>query len=209
MKFNRLFAIGGLVLAVALLCVGAAPDALAATTAIVHAPTNFGASLPVILASAAAAAVAPEEVKKAVDGFMTAFEEFKAANDSRLKEIEKKGAADPLVEQKLTKINDSLNQFEAFNQKLTLAAQQSKAATDKADELKEQMDRIETALKQKPAGFFVDASAGLIRPGNFEDDLGRVEGAGIHELDGGQHIELARRDAARSEYLRLRGWREC
>ncbi|MBS1829050.1 MAG: enoyl-CoA hydratase/isomerase family protein [Acidobacteria bacterium] len=34
---------------------------------------------------------------------------------------------------------------------------------------------IEAALKQKPAGFFVDASAGLIRPGNFEDDLGRVE----------------------------------
>jgi 3-hydroxyacyl-CoA dehydrogenase len=33
---------------------------------------------------------------------------------------------------------------------------------------------IETALKQKPAGFFTDAVARLVRPGNFEDDLGRV-----------------------------------
>src|SRR5207237_3708068 len=33
---------------------------------------------------------------------------------------------------------------------------------------------IETALKQKPGAFFTDAAAGLITPGNFEDDLDAV-----------------------------------
>ncbi|MBL8218785.1 MAG: 3-hydroxyacyl-CoA dehydrogenase/enoyl-CoA hydratase family protein, partial [Bryobacterales bacterium] len=33
---------------------------------------------------------------------------------------------------------------------------------------------IESALKQKPAGFFTDAAASLIAPGNFEDDLARL-----------------------------------
>jgi len=33
---------------------------------------------------------------------------------------------------------------------------------------------IETALKQKPGGFFVDSSASLITPGNFEDHLDQL-----------------------------------
>lgn len=33
---------------------------------------------------------------------------------------------------------------------------------------------IESAKKQSPGGFFTDAAVGLVTPGNFEDDLGRV-----------------------------------
>src|ERR1700721_51182 len=33
---------------------------------------------------------------------------------------------------------------------------------------------IESAAKQRPAGFFTDAAKSLISPGNFEDDLGRL-----------------------------------
>src|SRR5258708_33189554 len=33
---------------------------------------------------------------------------------------------------------------------------------------------IENAAKQRPGGFFVDSSATLITPGNFNDDLGKV-----------------------------------
>lgn len=33
---------------------------------------------------------------------------------------------------------------------------------------------IDSAAKQKPAGFFTDAAKSLVRPGNFEDDLPRV-----------------------------------
>ena len=33
---------------------------------------------------------------------------------------------------------------------------------------------IESALKQRPAAFFVDSGAALVTPGNFEDDLGKI-----------------------------------
>src|SRR5271169_6527821 len=35
---------------------------------------------------------------------------------------------------------------------------------------------IEAAVKQKPGAFFTDAARGLIRPGNFDDDLDRLGG---------------------------------
>lgn len=40
-----------------------------------------------------------------------AWEEFKSTNDARLAEIEKRGAADPLTEQKLDKINAELTEI--------------------------------------------------------------------------------------------------
>ena len=42
-----------------------------------------------------------DEVKNAVVEMASAFEEFKATNDQRLKQIEEKGSADPVVEEKL------------------------------------------------------------------------------------------------------------
>lgn len=47
----------------------------------------------------------PKELKGAVAAVNTAFEEFKKTNDQRLAEIEKKGSADPLLEEKLAKID--------------------------------------------------------------------------------------------------------
>lgn len=91
-------------------------------------------------------------LKDTVDGAMRAFEEFKAANDSRLKEIEKKGAADPLVAEKLSKIEKAMDGFEAINQKLTLAEAQTKKASDDAAEFKAIVDRIEVRLNRPGAG---------------------------------------------------------
>lgn len=81
-------------------------------------------------------------VDKAVEPVMTAFEEFKATNDARLKEIEKKGAADPILTDKLAKIETTLAAFEGVNQKLTLLDAQKKSV----DELQKQYDAIETKL---------------------------------------------------------------
>ena len=36
------------------------------------------------------------------------------------------------------------------------------------------MKGIEVAARQKPGGFYTDAGAGLIRPGNFDDDLDKI-----------------------------------
>jgi hypothetical protein len=79
---------------------------------------------------------------------MTAFEEFKTTNDARLKEIEKKGGADPLLDEKLGKINTRLDAYEGLSQKLTLVEAQ-KAALEK---LNERFDVVETALKRVGKG---------------------------------------------------------
>lgn len=90
--------------------------------------------------------------KTAVDGVMKAFEEFKATNDQRLKEIEKKGSADPATEAKLAKIEQSLGEFEGISAKLTAAEAESKKAKDLAEELKGRLDQAELKANRPRAG---------------------------------------------------------
>lgn len=54
-----------------------------------------------------------EELKKLIEAQAVAWEEFKKTNDARLAAIEAKGAADPLLDQKLDKINAELNKITA------------------------------------------------------------------------------------------------
>ena len=57
-----------------------------------------------------------EEVKNAVEDMAKAFEEFKATNDQRLKALEKKGSVDPLVTDKIKKIEETMDCQEDLNQ---------------------------------------------------------------------------------------------
>jgi HK97 family phage major capsid protein len=82
-----------------------------------------------------------DDIKEAVTGLMTAFEEFKSTNDARLKEVEKKGAADPLLDDKLARINGKLDQFEGLNAKLTKAEADAKAAKDSLDAIETKLNR--------------------------------------------------------------------
>jgi HK97 family phage major capsid protein len=70
--------------------------------------------------------------KADVREIMTAWEEFKATNDARLAEIERKtgAAADPILVEKLTKIEGALDASEKANQELTRQLQQQKLKTD-------------------------------------------------------------------------------
>ncbi len=54
------------------------------------------------------------EVKAATEAALSAFEAYKAANDERLTEIEKKGSADVLTEQKVARIDNRLQGIETF-----------------------------------------------------------------------------------------------
>jgi len=54
------------------------------------------------------------EVKDAIEKSNRAFEEFKTANDLRLKQLAEKGVADPLLEEKLAKINAELDKHTAI-----------------------------------------------------------------------------------------------
>lgn len=51
------------------------------------------------------------EIKKAVEGLGSDFEAFKEANDKRVKAVEKKGSADVLIEEKVTRIGDGLDKL--------------------------------------------------------------------------------------------------
>lgn len=85
-----------------------------------------------------------DQVKTAVDAMASAFEEFKSVNDARLAEIEKKGSADPVTEEKLAKIEADLDRFETVNQKLV-------AAEAKSEQMSEALANIETMLKRPTA----------------------------------------------------------
>lgn len=55
------------------------------------------------------------EVKAAIEGIGKAFEELKSTNDAKIK-AEVKGAVDPLIEEKMKKINDDLDKLSEFKQ---------------------------------------------------------------------------------------------
>lgn len=70
------------------------------------------------------------------------FEEFKAANDARLKEIEKKGSADVVLVEKVDRINAALDAGEAKNAELTKKLLDTRA----------QLDAVEAKLNRPGAG---------------------------------------------------------
>jgi HK97 family phage major capsid protein len=59
-----------------------------------------------------------EQLKKTVDEFGRAVEEFKKSNDQRLKALESKGSVDPLVSEKVDRINKSIDDVLARVEKM-------------------------------------------------------------------------------------------
>ena len=59
-----------------------------------------------------------EELKKIIEALGRAFEEFRAANDTRLKQIEARGAADPLLTEKVEKANADISGLLAMKAQL-------------------------------------------------------------------------------------------
>ncbi len=83
---------------------------------------------------------------------MTSFEAFKEANDLRLKEVEKRGSADPILVTKLAKIEQAVLAHEDANQKMTLAAAQAKKAIDEDKNMKATIAKLESK-SGRPGGF--------------------------------------------------------
>lgn len=88
------------------------------------------------------------DMKKAITDVSTAFEEFKSTNDAAQKEFMTKGAVDPLIEEKMAKLNGHLDKFEHFSTDLKAAQDKLKAQ----DDLQERFDRLETAMKRSGTG---------------------------------------------------------
>jgi HK97 family phage major capsid protein len=76
-----------------------------------------------------------KQVNDAIGNLNSAFEEFKRTNDERLKEIEAKGAADPVTEQKLAKIDADITKANEIAEQAALAVKRSqRIVTDEKGE---------------------------------------------------------------------------
>jgi len=86
-----------------------------------------------------------DDIKQAVEAVKavnSAFEEFKRVNDQRLAEIENKGAADPLLEEKIARIEADLTKAQAIADEAALASKRhSRVVTD------EKGDRVDLDAK--------------------------------------------------------------
>lgn len=106
-----------------------------------------------------------DDIKQAIDTFAATLEEFKSTNDARLAEIEKKGEADPLVEEKLKNIEADLDRFEDINQKLTLAQQEQKQFGEKLENFETLLKRPEANVESKSIDEKMDAFDKWLRKG--------------------------------------------
>lgn len=59
-----------------------------------------------------------KEIKDMIESLGRAFETFKAENDARIKQIEAKGHADPLLAEKVEKVNEQISQISAMKKQL-------------------------------------------------------------------------------------------
>ena len=66
-------------------------------------------------------AASGDDVAGAFDEFMRAFEEFKETNDERLEQVEKRASSDVVTEEKLERLNRTLDQMVAKSARPPLA----------------------------------------------------------------------------------------
>jgi len=72
------------------------------------------------------------EVDRAFDDFRSGFEEWKAENDRRLAEIERRGAADPLIEEKMARIDRAMEESRRLADGLALKAARPRLGAERA-----------------------------------------------------------------------------
>jgi len=86
-----------------------------------------------------------DAIKTALQDFGKTFEEFKKVNDERLEKIEK-GEGTAYVDEKISNLEAKLDSYEDINQKLS-------TAEANAEDIKSQIEKLETVVKRPNAGF--------------------------------------------------------
>ena len=105
-----------------------------------------------------------EDVKKVMSEFGQAFEEFKKANDEKLENLEK-GLSDPLLDEKLTKIEKKLDSLEDINQAITLTKAKQEIAAEKVEHLETVLTRPDSGYDAKSVDSTVQAFENYCRKG--------------------------------------------
>ncbi len=84
------------------------------------------------------------ETKDTINELAVGFEEYKKANDEKL-ENALKGIKDPLLDEKISKLDAKMDSLEDFNQQMTLQAKSQ-------EQIGERLENLETMLKRPQAG---------------------------------------------------------
>lgn len=87
------------------------------------------------------------EIKSLLEEQRKAFEEFKKSNDERLNEIEAKGHADPLLEEKVEKANAELTKLTGIIKELEAKANRPDAPSGKSEADQVKAEHKEAFLK--------------------------------------------------------------
>lgn len=103
------------------------------------------------------------ELKETIQALGKAFDAFKAENDARLKEIEKKGAADPLLTEKVDKINADIAQISALKKQLDTLETAVAQGQFPGGGGKNELDRVKAQHKDAFAKFFRKGAEGGLR----------------------------------------------
>jgi HK97 family phage major capsid protein len=116
-------------------------------------------------------------IGEAVESLNRAFEEFKTANDHRLHLLETKNAADPLIEEKVTKLNELVEKAQTRLSHLEVAAKRpqvghinEKDSTRKAEFFSYIRKGME-GLEHKSLTSLNDASGGYLIPPTMLDKI--------------------------------------
>lgn len=121
-------------------------------------------------------------IREALDTLHQAFEEFKVANDQRLAQLETKGIVDPLVEEKVNRLNELVEKAQSRLGRLEAAAQRPcfSNASDPGREGRERGERAAffdyvrkgmEGMEQKALTSLSDASGGYLIPSGMLEKI--------------------------------------
>lgn len=125
-----------------------------------------------------------DKVDEVIDELGRNFESFKKANDERLKQIETKGNADPLLEEKIDKMNNSITELQEQKEKLEKALSRKTRVTTDSDVEKEKAAQMFAMQMAKTKGVPVDPSFGVDQMSAYKSAFNQMM------RKGEEHIKL-------------------
>jgi len=112
--------------------------------------------------------------------FMTAFEEFRRSNDARLAELERRGAADVLTEEKVERLNAALDTAKAAMDRASLERARPRlegGRPDAGDEYKDAFAAYVKRGEEKALRIGSNADGGYLVPSETDAEIGRLMAA--------------------------------
>tara|TARA_X000001388_G_scaffold23803_1_gene16274 strand:- start:193 stop:1404 length:1212 start_codon:yes stop_codon:yes gene_type:complete len=110
-----------------------------------------------------------EEIKPILENLGKSFSDFKEENDKRLKEIEKKGHADPLLQEKVDKLSEDVAENAELKQTVEIQQKNLAEAEEKLSKLESTLARPETA-NSKTVNLQMKAFDSYLRKGQVDPE---------------------------------------